>query len=94
MRKISEKVKLFIEILKVNKLIRLITGIILASICLKLSEYGDFWSYPAILFALYPIWLTFWMIIYAWIVNPIRENRPKSWFATKVIPKLDKFVDW
>ena len=94
MRKISEKAKLFIELLKVNKLIRLITGIVLASICLKLSEYNDFWIYPAIIFALYPIWLTIWMFIYAWIVNPIRDNRPKSWFATKVIPKLDKFVDW
>jgi hypothetical protein len=94
MRKISEKVKFFIELLKANKLIRLITGIVLASICLKLSEFSDFWFYPAILFALYPIWLTFWMVIYAWVVNPIRENKPKSWFATVLIPKLDKFVDW
>ncbi len=94
MRKISDGVKFFIELLKVNKLTRLVTGIILASLCLKLSEYSDFWFYTAIVFAIYPIWLTFWMFIYAWIINPIRENRPNSKFAKKFIPKLDKFVDW
>ena len=93
MRKISDGVKFFIELLKVNKLTRLATGLILASVCLKLSEYAHFWIYLAIAFAIYPIWLTFWMFIYAWIINPIRENMPNSKFAKNIIPKIDKFVD-
>jgi hypothetical protein len=92
-KKIKDSLKLFFEILKVNKLIRLVTGIILAAICLKLSEYWDFFWYLAIVFAIYPIWLTFWMFIYAWILNPIREKLPNSWVARKVIPYLDNIVD-
>ena len=92
-KKIKDSLKLFFEILKVNKLIRLITGVILAAICLKLSEYWDFFWYLAIVFAIYPIWLTFWMFIYAWILNPIREKLPNSWVARKVIPYLDNIVD-
>lgn len=94
MSKIIDALKMFIEVIKSNKLARIVTGIILATICLKLSDYGDFWFYPAVIFGVYPIWMILWFIIYAWIINPIRENRPKSWFSTKLIPKLDKFVDW
>ena len=93
MRRISDGVKFFIELLKVNKLAKLITGLVLASVCLKLSEYANFWIYLAIAFAIYPIWLTFWMFMYAWIINPIRENMPNSKFAKNIIPKIDKFVD-
>ncbi len=92
-KKIKDSLKLFFEILKVNKLIRLVTGVILAAICLKLSEYWDFFWYLAIIFAIYPIWLTLWLFIYAWILNPIRENLPNSWVARKVIPYLDNIVD-
>ena len=45
MRKISDGVKFFIELLKVNKLTRLVTGLVLASVCLKLSELAHFWIY-------------------------------------------------
>jgi hypothetical protein len=94
MKKLIEAFKFFIELLKVNKLTRLVVGLLLAILFMKLSEFSDFWVYPAVIAAIYPLWLTFWLIIYAWIVNPIRENRPKGWFSTKVIPKLDKLVDW
>ncbi len=93
MRKISDGVKFFIELLKVNKLTRLITGLVLASVCLKLSEYNQFWIYLAIVFAIYPVWLIIWLFIYAWIINPIRENFPNSKFTKNIIPKIDKFVD-
>lgn len=92
-KKVGELLKLFWEILKVNKLIRLITGVILAAICLKLSEYWDFFWYLAIIFAVYPIWLTIWLFIYAWILNPIREAKPNSWFTKKVIAFLDSIID-
>jgi len=91
--KLIEGFKFVIGLLKVNKLSRLVIGLVLASVCLKLSEYKDFWIYPAILFAIYPVWLTFWLLIYAWIINPIRENLPNSWMAKKVIPFLDNMVD-
>ena len=93
MRKIIDGVKFFIELLKVNKLTRLVTGLVLASVCLKLSELAHFWIYLAIVFAIYPIWLTFWMFIYAWIINPIREKWPNSKFSKNIIPKLDNFID-
>lgn len=91
--KLIDGFKFVIELLKVNKLSRLVIGLVLASVCLKLSEYNDFWIYPAILFAIYPVWLIFWMLIYGWIINPIRENLPNSWVAKKVIPFLDNIVD-
>ncbi len=94
MKKLTEGFKFLIEVLKVNKLSRLVLGLILAISFMKLSEYNDFWTYPAVIAAIYPLWLTFWLLIYAWIINPIRDNRPNGWFATKVIPKLDKMVDW
>ena len=92
-KKIIDSLKLYWEILKVNKLIRLISGVILAAVCLKLSEYWDFFWYLAIVFAIYPIWLTFWMFIYAWILNPIRDAKPNSWFTKKVIAFLDNIID-
>lgn len=93
MKKIIDSLRFFFELLKVNKLTRLITGILISIIFLKLSEYNDFWFYPSLIFAIYPLWLTFWLIIYAWIINPIRENMPNSKFTKNIIPKIDKLVD-
>ena len=89
-----DKIKFFIEVLKVNKLTRLILGLVLMSTCLVLTRVHPNWIYPAIVFAIYPIWLTFWMLIYAWMLNPIREGFPNSWFTKRVIPLIDKYVDW
>lgn len=92
-KKIGDSLKLYWEILKVNKLIRLVSGVILAAVCLKLSEHLDAFWYLAIIFAIYPLWLTFWLMIYAWILNPIREAKPNSWFTKKVIAFLDNIID-
>ena len=70
-KKIVEGMKFFTQLLKTNKLTRLLTGFFLVVICMKLSETWSFFDYLAILFAIYPIWLTIWLLIYAWIINPI-----------------------
>ena len=93
-KKIVEGMKFFTQLLKTNKLTRLLTGFFLVVICMKLSETWSFFDYLAILFAIYPIWLTFWLLIYAWVINPIRDGFPNSKFSKKVIPFIDKMVDW
>jgi hypothetical protein len=93
-KKIVEGMKFFIQLLKTNKLTRLLTGFFLVVICMKLSETWSFFDYLTILFAIYPIWLTFWLLIYAWVINPIRDGFPNSKFSKKVIPFIDKMVDW
>ena len=93
-KRIVEGMEFFVQLLKTNKLTRLLTGFFLTIICMKLSETWSFFGYLAFVFAIYPIWLTFWLLIYAWVVNPIRDGLPNSWFAKKAIPFIDKMVDW
>lgn len=88
------KLNFFVQLLKTNKLTRLLTGFFLTIICMKLSETWSFFGYLAFVFAIYPIWLTFWLLIYAWIINPIRDRFPNSKFSKNVIPFIDKMVDW
>ena len=88
------KLNFFVQLLKTNKLTRLLTGFFLTIICMKLSETWSFFGYLAFVFAIYPIWLTFWLLIYAWIINPIRDGFPNSKFSKNVIPFIDKMVDW
>jgi hypothetical protein len=88
------KLNFFVQLLKTNKLTRLLTGFFLTIICMKLSETWSFFEYLAFVFAIYPIWLTFWLLIYAWIINPIRDRFPNSKFSKNVIPFIDKMVDW
>ena len=88
------KLNFFVQLLKTNKLTRLLIGFSLTIICMKLSETWSFFGYLAFVFAIYPIWLTFWLLIYAWIINPIRDGFPNSKFSKNVIPFIDKMVDW
>ena len=88
------KLNFLVQLLKTNKLTRLLTGFFLTIICMKLSETWSFFGYLAFVFAIYPIWLTFWLLIYAWIINPIRDGFPNSKFSKNVIPFIDKMVDW
>ena len=93
MNKISKGLKSFFKLLKYNTLSRLGISLLLFVIFLKLSEYDSVYKYPAILFSIYPLWLAFWMLMYGWVINPIREGLPNSWFAKKVIPHIDKLVN-
>ena len=88
------KLNFFVQLLKTNKLTRLLIGFSLTIICMKLSETWSLFGYLAFVFAIYPIWLTFWLLIYAWIINPIRDGFPNSKFSKNVIPFIDKMVDW
>lgn len=91
-KKAFEKFKLFIELLKVNTLTRFITSLVLTAVSYTLSQHFPIWIYPAILFGIYPVWLTFWMLLYAWILNPIRDRWPNSKFS-KILLRLDKNVN-
>lgn len=93
MNRILKGLKFFFELLKYNKLSRLGVSLLLFAIFLKLSEYNSRFMYLAIAFSIYPVWMAFWLLMYGWILNPIRENLPKSWFARKVIPFLDNIID-
>jgi len=93
MNKISKALKFFFNLLKYNMISRLGISLLLFAIFLKLSQYNSIYKYPAIFFSIYPIWLAFWMIMYAWIINPIREALPNSWFTKKVIPHIDNLID-
>jgi len=52
---------------------------------------GDFniWFYIGCLFGIYPMSLFLILLIYAWILNPIRETFPNSIITKKVIEKID-----
>jgi hypothetical protein len=88
------RLNFFFQLLKFNKLTRLVTGLVLWAVCLKLSETWSFFGYLSIIFVIYPVWLLFWMLMYGWILNPIGDGFPNSWFSKKVIPFIDKMVDW
>jgi hypothetical protein len=92
MKKIKNSLAFFVELLKYNTLTRLIVSVLLSAISLKLSEYYDFMTYPAVIFIIYPIWIFIWMFMYAWILNPIRDRFPNSRFTKKVITFLDNHI--
>jgi hypothetical protein len=46
----------------------------------------------AFVFALYPILLFIVLLIYAFILNPIREWFPNSWFTRVIIKNIDKWL--
>jgi glycerol uptake facilitator-like aquaporin len=93
MKTLYKYLQLFIELLKVNILTRFITSILLVAIFLKISEYHSGFLPVAIAFTIYPIWLSFWLLLFGLVLNPIRDLLPRSWFTKKIIPVLDKFVN-
>lgn len=52
----------------------------------------NFWFILGCIFGLYPFGLFAVLMIYAWILNPIREMWPQSWFTQKIIKKIDSIL--
>lgn len=78
---------------RVTKVWRIWTLLPLCFISIWISggQY-NFWFVLGCIFGLYPFGLFAVLMIYAWILNPIREWKPNSWFTRKVIHKIDSIL--
>jgi hypothetical protein len=66
------------EYIRLTKLGKLAYSLALAAIFFALSNVWYPFMYCALAFMLYPIGLTFVMIAYAWVINPINDYRARN----------------
>lgn len=78
---------------KHTKIWRLYTFVPLLLIFFGLSGgYFNIWFILGCVCSLYPVLLFTALIVYAWILNPIREAFPNSYLTKNIISKIDSFI--
>lgn len=78
---------------KTTKIWRLYTFVPLLLIFFALSGgYFNIWFILGCICSIYPLLLFSALMIYAWVLNPIREAFPNSFVTRKIISKIDSFL--